>query len=105
MDKASKTYKHREAWLRYEAQKALDIQDACNLSGVVHSFSEFFSGACERFEWNTAEKNSHPIAVLYASKIASLTNSETLTEFSHAYEWAKLLIEHKCDNFSHVKGI
>ena len=66
------------------AQDALEIQNACNLSVVVHSFSrvmhtlrEFYPG--KGTDWY----NRHPIAVMYSSKISSLTGSEE--NFSKAY--------------------
>jgi len=60
--------------------EALNVQDACNLSGVVHSFSramtdlwalakEAKEGEFKGTEW----VNTHRVARLYASKIKSLT--------------------------------
>jgi hypothetical protein len=76
--------------IRELAQEALDVQDACNLSGVVHSFSRVLTDlrAVARAEgWEgTSAINMHPIAVLFSSKIASLTYSDSPTEFSKAYE-------------------
>jgi hypothetical protein len=75
------------------AQKALDCQDAVNLSGVVHSFSRAITELWEiaRAEgWEgTAKINRHPVCLLFSSKIASLTYSESSEEFHKAYEWAK----------------
>lgn len=75
------------------AKQALDVQDACNLSGVVHSFSEAIRNLREiaRAEgWEGTEAiNRHPICLLYSSKIASLTYSESGAEFTKAYDWAK----------------
>lgn len=58
---------------------ALAVQDASNLSGVVHSFVEVLERIGQFFEASQdpqlpfAEMNRHPIAVMYTSKIASLT--------------------------------
>lgn len=75
------------------AKEALDVQDACNLSGVVHSFSRVITQLRETLtaegKFSTDKLNAHPICVLYSSKIASLTGSESMVEFSRAYEWAK----------------
>ena len=67
-------------------QLAMDVQDACNLSGVVHTFSRVMTkigveadGLGEGTEW----KNSHPIAVLYASKILSLTGGQGVDGLAH----------------------
>ncbi len=57
------------------AQTALDVQDACNLSGVVFSFAEAMHAICEeqqRIGEGTAWKNHHPIVYLFLSKLADL---------------------------------
>jgi hypothetical protein len=74
------------------AKEALDVQDACNLSGVAIAFGEVMRelGAqpeCTGTDW----KNRHPIAVMWSSKIASLTGSEDTLTFSHAYDDCKRL--------------
>jgi hypothetical protein len=59
--------------------EALLVQDASNLSGVVHSFVSVLERIGKFFEESKdpqlpfAEMNRHPIATLYASKIANLT--------------------------------
>lgn len=55
------------------AQSALDVQTACNLSGVAQSFADVMMGLrrlpeCAGTEW----ANRHPIAVLYATQITHL---------------------------------
>jgi len=88
------------------ARQALDCQDACNLSGVAHTFSQVISelrfllqaqakeGIIERF--STDILNQHPICVLFASKIVSLTSYEETGHhpgsFCHAYDWAKDMV-------------
>lgn len=73
------------------AKQAIDIQGACNLSGVVHSFSRVLTDLREiaRAEgWESTDKiNEHPIAQMYASKIESLTSNYDERRFSVAYEW------------------
>lgn len=64
---------------------ALIVQDACNLSGVVHSFSKHMQTLSDMGIDNTDDKNRHPICVLFSSKIASLTGSENFKDFSRAY--------------------
>jgi hypothetical protein len=77
-----------EKTIKELAQEALDIQSACNLSGVVHSFSRAMT-ELRRLEptLGTDGYNTHPISLLYSSKIASLTGSESGLEFSRAYDW------------------
>jgi hypothetical protein len=75
--------------LKETAKGSILVQDACNLSGVVHDFSRVMSLLSEisaRFHKGTEWKNHHPIAVMYASKIASLTGAEVALVFSKAYE-------------------
>lgn len=74
-------------------RKAISIQDACNLSGVVHSFSDVISkiwteARClgEGTDW----VNRHPISVLYSNKINSLADPDSKIEnYSRAYEICK----------------
>jgi hypothetical protein len=58
--------------------RALDAQSACNISGIVHAFSDVL----ERV-WNEANEtgkgtefvNTHPISRLYAEQIAFLSGA------------------------------
>jgi len=81
------------------AREALAVQNACNLSGVVHSFSRVMTllweiGRAE--EWaNTDTINCHPISVLFADKIANLADpGSSLNGFAYckAYNWAQDII-------------
>ena len=74
--------------LRRWASEAILVQDACNLSGVVHSFSRLMAFLCA-IGLDTEARNRHPIAVLFASKVASLTGCERMERFSESYEWCK----------------
>lgn len=70
-----------------EYQDAINVQDACNLSGVVHSFSRVMHLIWEEareLNQGTEYVNRHPIAVMYSNKIASLTGSDLSDEFSSA---------------------
>ena len=77
------------------AKDAINVQDACNLSGVVHSFSKIIGELREiaRLEgWEGTDKiNRHPVCILFADKIASLAcpgSSINGSEFTSAYNWA-----------------
>lgn len=78
------------AELQLAAGHALDVQFACNLSGVVHSFSRVMSSLC-KIKPDTDWRNRHPIAVLFATQIASLTRvaaiADDACEYDRAYEW------------------
>ena len=65
--------------------EAYQCQDACNLSGVVHSFSRAMTELREICpDLGTQFYNEHPIAILYASKIHSLAIRTNAAE-SHAF--------------------
>ena len=76
---------------------ALDVQDACNLSGVVHSFSAILPDLRALLEsepgFSTQLLNQHPVSLLYSDKIASLTGSSGGYEFSRAYDFAKDMVQ------------
>jgi hypothetical protein len=61
-------------------QCALDVQSACNLSGVVHSFSEIIGRIWEEAHKDLSEKrgtdwvNNHPICRLFAEQISFLSS-------------------------------
>ncbi len=80
------------ATLKDLAKSALNVQGACNLTGVVHSFSKILTElrALEP-DKGTDYFNRHPISVLFSSKIASLTYSDSGAEFSKAYNACELL--------------
>ena len=59
------------------AQEALDVQDACNLSGVVHAFARAMSALCDH-DLGTQSRNTHPIAIVWADKVAHLTGTQSL---------------------------
>jgi hypothetical protein len=60
------------------AKEALQVQDACNLSGVVHGFSRAVTELREILratggDLSTDAVNQHPICCMWASKIHDLT--------------------------------
>lgn len=88
-----KTGKIAEGLSPREYKRAIDVQDACNLSGVVHDFSNMMTRV-----WVEARKeegrgtdwvNTHPIVILYSNKISSLCGSENSEQFSMAYDHCK----------------
>lgn len=62
--------------LKSLAQEALDVQNACNLSGVAHGFARAMSELCSLVP-GTDARNCHPVAILWADKIAHLTGTQT----------------------------
>ncbi len=72
---------------------AIDVQDACNLSAVVHHWSALLTKLWQEAElagMGTDWVNRHPLNVMYASKVTSLTGGEGALEFAQSYELCKL---------------
>ena len=80
--------------IQQAAQEALDVQNACNLSGVAKSFADVLDAI-----WTEARKqgkgtdfvNTHPIVTLFLSKLVSLNQHDTDLAFSMAYDAVKIL--------------
>jgi hypothetical protein len=82
--------------IRELAREALQVQDACNLSGVVHAFARAMSDLLKHPECTGTDwANTHPVAVLYADKIAHLTGTQSLDteKIWDAYRFAQELIK------------
>jgi len=73
-------------------ETAIVVQDACNLSGVVHAWSEIIPRIWEDV-WAAGEGtdafNRHPINVMFSSKVESLTLSTDFEIFGKAYTACK----------------
>lgn len=73
------------------AREALAVQDACNLSGVAHGFARALGELRTLLpSAGTDAINHHPIAVLWADKVAHLTGTQDLgnDRVTKAYSWA-----------------
>lgn len=67
--------------LKQAAQQALDIQDACNLSGVVFAFGRAMQAICDSPNSGTDERNQHPIVTMHLLKLCELNGcGSTLSE-------------------------
>jgi hypothetical protein len=65
---------HDYRTLKQLAQEALDVQDASNLSGIVHSFSRAISRLRELMPTaSTRDINRHPICLLWIDKLVDLS--------------------------------
>lgn len=71
-------------------REALQVQDACNLSGVVHGFARAIIRLRELHpDLDTDAINKHDICILWADKIAHLTGTQHNSDGIHcAYSWA-----------------
>jgi hypothetical protein len=75
------------------AQEALRVQDACNLCGVAQSFARVMRDLGE-YTNGTDARNTHPIAILWADKIAHLTGTQSYSvEVSRAHDAVRALAE------------
>ncbi len=79
------------------ARFAMDIQNACNLSGVVQSFARTLSRLRvlldEQGQGGTDKVNRHPISVLFADKIAHLAGTQGAVEIYDAYAAVRTLAD------------
>lgn len=72
--------------LQQAAKDALAVQDACNLSGVAHSFLvavQAVNAEASRIGEGTEWRNNHPIIRLYVDKLASLAGMQGLITNAH----------------------
>ena len=83
--------------MKRRCRDAIQVQDACNLSAVVHSMDETMSdlwAMARAMGKGTDWVNNHPICRLFASKIAHLTgmfaSANTLTFHAEAEELCRL---------------
>lgn len=78
------------------AKEAIEIQDACNLGGLVHGWSRSMSDLQDLLRGQgTRNVNEHPISKLWASKIHDLARMgmSDYDAFSKAYDECKKLAE------------
>lgn len=62
---------------------AIQVQDAVNISGIVHSWSKILE---KMSSMPTKERNEHPINVLFADKVAVLTGAHADAKVFKAYD-------------------
>lgn len=62
--------------LQRAAQAAIDVQTACNLSGIARSFAEI-TAFLRASGLDTPTTNTHPICRLFAEQISHLTEAGT----------------------------
>jgi len=77
---------------KYWAWTALVVQDACNLTAVIHAFSRMMTDLSESnglMVRDTDWINTHPLAVMFTDKCAQLSGVQNIgtDQFSKAYKW------------------
>lgn len=80
-------------------QDAMDVQNACNLSGVVHAMSKAVTELWEEARENsggTDYVNQHPVVIAYISKLRALAGCDCTSKEIAAFEaLEKWLKEHE----------
>ena len=70
------------------ARTAIEVQNACNLSGVLASFKEIVHEViwpeARRLGHGTEWVNTHPIVTLFLSKLCSLNRGYFECDYMHA---------------------
>lgn len=79
-------------------KEALMVQDACNLSGVVHGFSRAIRRLREVCPGlNTTDYNRHPLVVLWVSKLSDLSGADGMGRLADALVWAERTVHDGLD--------
>ena len=80
--------------LKELAKEAYDVQDACNLSGVVFGFARAMESLCACLP-NTSERNTHPIVILWIDKLNHLAGIQDIgnDRVMAAYKAVRKLME------------
>ena len=78
------------------AQEAIDIQNASNLSGVIHAWSRSISDLWKHFpDESTVRINTYWTNQLFAAKVVDLAGPFNDNGFAFAYEECKRLAGHE----------
>lgn len=88
---------------KQDYQMAIDVQTACNLGAVVHSFSRVMKKLqhqARKLKKGTDWINNHPICMLYATQIHFLTE-EHATDSTYAEAYGE--VEQAIENLSTLK--
>jgi len=67
---------------------AIDVQDACNLSGVVHSFADVCSNIMQNGGNSNTIKNN-PAVILFVDKITNMIGEIDFKKYNESYEICK----------------
>lgn len=64
------------------AREALLVQDACNIGGVARSFAQAMADLHLHVQ-NTADRNRHPITIVWIDKLMSLAGIQAYGTYEH----------------------
>lgn len=75
--------------IKQMAQQAIDVQSACNLSGVVASFRNIVESMRIEHGMHTEACNQHPVSRLFAAHVIELTRMGMADHdmYRAAYQW------------------
>lgn len=67
------------------SERALLVQDACNLVGIVRSLGEMMHEMVLA-GWDNIKRDNHPCTILFLCKIGSMVDAQDTATFRKAYE-------------------
>lgn len=75
-------------------KNSLDVQDACNISGVLHSFLEDLA-AVRAHPGNSGTDwiRRHPVVVLYVDKLFDMVGRPEYTDYAHAHDYCRDVLD------------
>ena len=76
--------------LRDMAKMAIQVQEACNATGVAQSFAKIMIALGELTN-GTDERNTHPVAILFTYKLAALSGQEPINSPVYDQAYAQCL--------------
>ena len=86
--------------LKELAKEALQVQDACNLSGVAQSFAKVMIELSEHTN-GTKEKNQHAIVKVWLNKMLDLANGDaTSQDWNKVHELAETTMDGLVKDFT-----
>lgn len=91
--------------VREMAIEAVQVQDACNLAGVVHGLARVVSQLHDSKEYKgTTWVNHHPIVQAWVDKLASLSGVQGFTDTAtDAHQWCMDLVDGKTVEYAGVQ--
>jgi hypothetical protein len=88
--------------IQEHAREAIEVQDACNLTGVVHAFSRAMTALREANPTQGTEFfNTHPIVTLFVSKLGSLNRGYYECDYLHASDACEALARGESVDYQH----
>jgi len=88
------------------ARTAIEVQNACNLSGVLASFKEIVHEViwpeARRIGKGTEWVNTHPIVTLFLSKLCSLNRGYFECDYMHASDACEAIARGESIEYSHT---